>query len=100
MLDSLKDTFSTVGETTSDYAKRLGCSTKALARRIGPKRGIAALVLLAAGVGTAFLVRYLRNRRDEMMIEEELEEPMEGVRIRKHRRKIRRHDVSTHQQST
>jgi hypothetical protein len=57
MLDSLKDTFSTVGETTSDYARRLGCSTRALARRVGPKRGIAALVILAAGVGTAFGAR-------------------------------------------
>jgi len=95
MLDSLKDTFSTVGETTSDYARRMACGTTALARRIGPKRGIAALVILAAGVGTAFLVRYLRNRRDEM---EDIEEPVEGVRIRKHRRgKARRHDVTVHQ---
>jgi len=94
MLDSLKDTFSTVGETTSDYARRLGCSTRALARRVGPKRGIAALVILAAGVGTAFLVRFLRNRRDEM---EEVEEPVEGVRIRKHRRRVRRHEVAAHQ---
>ena len=94
MLDSLKDTFSTVGETTSDYAKRLGCSTRALARRIGPKRGITALVLLAAGVGTAFLVRFLRNRREEMV---DVEEPVEGVRIRKHRRKVRRHEVTVHQ---
>ena len=94
MLDSLKDTFSTVGETTSDYAKRLGCSTRALARRVGPKRGIAALVLLAAGVGTAFLVRFLRNRREEMV---DVEEPVEGVRIRKHRRKARRHEVTVHQ---
>jgi hypothetical protein len=95
MLDSLKDTFSTVGETTSDYARRLGCSTRALARRVGPKRGIAALVILAAGVGAAFLVRFLRNRRDEM--EGETEEPVEGVRIRKHRRKARRHEVTVHQ---
>jgi hypothetical protein len=94
MLDSLKDTFSSVGETTSDYAKRLGCSTRALARRIGPKRGITALVLLAAGVGTAFLVRFLRNRREEMV---DVEEPVEGVRIRKHRRKARRHEVTVHQ---
>ena len=96
MLDSLKDTFSTVGETTSDYAKRVACSTSALARRIGPKRGIAALVILAAGVGTAFIVRYLRSRRDEM---EDVEEPVEGVRIRRHRRKARRHDVMAHHPS-
>ncbi len=52
-------------------------------------------MILAAGVGTAFLVRFLRNRRDEMVGVEE--EPIEGVRIRKHRRKARRHDVM-HQQ--
>jgi hypothetical protein len=96
MLDSLKGTFSTVGETTTGYARRFGCSTRALARRIGPRRGIAALVILAAGVGTAFLVRYLRNRRDEMELED-LEEPVEGVRIRRRRRKIRHHEVTVHQ---
>ncbi len=64
MLDNVKDFIGDVGATSAGYARRLGCSTSALARRVGPRRGAIALgVLAAAGIGIPLLVRYLRSRR-------------------------------------
>lgn len=48
MLDFLKDKLSVTG----DYAKR-----------IGPKRGLVALAVIASAVGASILVRYLKGRR-------------------------------------
>jgi hypothetical protein len=63
MMDTVKDFFGDVGATSAGYARRLGCSTSALARSVGPKRGAIALGVLGAGVGAFFLVRYLRARK-------------------------------------
>jgi hypothetical protein len=63
MLESVKDVLGTVGTRSACYARRVGDSTSALARRVGPRRGGIALGLIAAGVGTAFLVRFLRARK-------------------------------------
>jgi hypothetical protein len=62
MLDTVKDFMGDVGATSAGYARRLGCSTSALARRVGPKRGGIALGVIAAGIGAFFLVRFLRAR--------------------------------------
>lgn len=79
MLDNVKDFFGDVGATSAGYARRLGCSTSALARRVGPKRGAIALgVLAAAGIGIPLLVRYLRSRRVET---EEFEPTTDAVII-------------------
>src|SRR5262245_54424776 len=75
MLHMPKHTSTAVGETTSDYAKRLACGASALARRVGPKRGIVALLIVSAGIGTAFVVRHLRSRRlEELDLEEATDE--------------------------
>jgi hypothetical protein len=62
MLDTLKHRFVSIGDVTSDYARRIGGETSALARRVGPKRGLIALGVIAAAIGSAILVRYLRLR--------------------------------------
>jgi hypothetical protein len=65
MLDNVKDGFGSLLCTTRHYGRRVGRSTSALARRVGPRRGGIALGLIAAAVGIPFLVRYLRSRRAE-----------------------------------
>jgi len=50
------------GDTTARYADRLGCRTRALTRRVGPKRGSIALGVLATAVGLRYLVRFLKMR--------------------------------------
>lgn len=51
MLDTLKDTFGFFGSKTTELAKR-----------VGPRRGIIAGSIMAAAIGTSFVVRYLRQR--------------------------------------
>lgn len=63
MLDTVKDFVGDVGATSAGYARRLGGSTRALARSVGPKRGAIALGVLATGIGAFFLVRYLLARK-------------------------------------
>jgi hypothetical protein len=70
MLDNVKDKLGSVTCTTRSYARRVGRSTSALARRVGPRRGGIALGLIAAAVGVPFLVRYLRARRAEAQARE------------------------------
>lgn len=53
------------GDTTARYADRLGCRTRALTRRVGPKRGSIALGVLATAVGLRYLVRFLKMRQAE-----------------------------------
>ena len=53
----------TLGSGTADFAKTLGSGTAHLAKRIGPKRGLLGLLAVAAAIGgTVVLVRYLRAR--------------------------------------
>jgi hypothetical protein len=65
MLDNVKNRLDSVRCTTRGYARRVGRSTSALARSVGPRRGGIALGLIAAAIGVPFLVRYLRARRAE-----------------------------------
>ena len=58
MLDTFRDTF-------TSYARRAGGEATALARRVGPKRGLIALGTIAAAVGTSYVVRYLKRRNAE-----------------------------------
>jgi hypothetical protein len=76
MMDTVKDFFGDVGATSAGYARRLGCSTSALARRVGPKRGAIALGVLGAGVGAFFLVRFLLARKAAAAAEMPSEEPL------------------------
>jgi hypothetical protein len=94
MLNTVKNVMHTIGEgtgglarrvggTTTDVAKRFGHGTAGVARRvgdgsidlarkIGPKRGLIGLAVIgAATVGTIYLVRYLRARREELAMETE-----------------------------
>lgn len=68
--------------TLSSFADR----ATGLARRIGPKRGIAALAVLSAAVGASLVVRRLRarSRKDQAITE------YGGPRTKKQRRRIRR----------
>jgi len=76
MMDTVKDFFGDVGATSAGYARRLGCSTSALARRVGPKRGAIALGVIAAGIGGFFLARYLLARRAAAAEQMPSEEPL------------------------
>jgi hypothetical protein len=82
MMDKLKDMLSDLGDTSSRYARDVSCRTRALSRRVGPKRGGIALGLIAAAIGTRFLVRFLKARSERMEAEEEGEEIARGVRRR------------------
>jgi hypothetical protein len=70
MLDNVKDVLGSVRCTTRSYARRVGRSTSALARSVGPRRGGIALGLIAAAIGVPFVVRYLRARRAEARVQE------------------------------
>jgi hypothetical protein len=70
MLDNVKDKLGSVSCTSRSYARRIGRSTSALARSVGPRRGGIALGLIAAAIGVPFLVRYLRARRAEARAKE------------------------------
>lgn len=89
MLNILKDTFASIGDTTSHYAKRVGTGSAALARRVGPKRGILALAVLAAAVGTAFVVRYFVTTEAATD-----EESFGGAPTKRQRRRARNHHPS------
>lgn len=70
MLENVKDAFDSVRCTTGRYTRRVGRSTSALARRVGPVRGGIALGVIAAAIGLPFLIRYLRARRAELEAQE------------------------------
>ena len=61
----LQHMLSHAGDTTARYADRIGCRTRALSRRVGPKRGGVALGVLATAIGLRYLVRFLKMRREE-----------------------------------
>lgn len=71
MLDNVKDKLGSVRCTSRGYARRVGRSTSALARSVGPRRGGIALGLIAAAIGVPFVVRYLRARRAEARAREQ-----------------------------
>lgn len=81
MLESVKDVLGSVGTRSVCYARRVGNSTSALARRVGPRRGVIALGLIAAGVGAAFLVRFLRARKGAAETMEAVEVDIVAVEV-------------------
>jgi hypothetical protein len=85
MMDKLKDILSDLGDTSSRYARDVSCRTRALSRRVGPKRGGIALGLLAAAIGTRFLVRFLKNRSQRIESEEQEADIARDVRGRRAR---------------
>ncbi|MDX2090370.1 MAG: hypothetical protein SFX73_21105 [Kofleriaceae bacterium] len=72
---------SNLGYGTADFAKRTGRGTAALARRVGdgtadiarrvgPKRAVIGVAIFGAVVaGSIVLVRYLKRRREEQMVD-------------------------------
>ena len=64
--DRTTDLARTIGDETVDLARRFGDGTVSLAKRVGPKRGLIGLAVLAAAVGgSIMLVRYLKARNAE-----------------------------------
>lgn len=59
-----------VGSETADIAKRVGHGTADIAKRVGPTRAIIGVAVIGVVVaGSIFLVRYLRNRKEEIPFE-------------------------------
>ena len=85
MMNTVRDTFSSIGDrggeiarsvgsTTADLARRVGGGTAGIARQIGPRRALIGLALAAVAIGGSILVvRFLRARRerDELDLGEE-----------------------------
>lgn len=64
--DRTSDLARTIGDETVDLARRFGDGTVTLAKRVGPRRGLIGLAVLAAAVGgSIMLVRYLKARNAE-----------------------------------
>ena len=73
-MKTVKTTFYTLGDRTSDLARtlgdetfglarRFGDGTASLAKRVGPKRGLIGLAVAVAAIGgSILLVRYLKAR--------------------------------------
>ena len=77
MMNTVRDTFYSIGDRgsdlarsvgsgTVDLARRLGDGTVSLARDIGPRRALIGLAVAAVAIGgTVLVMRYLRSRRAE-----------------------------------
>jgi hypothetical protein len=76
MMNTVRDTFYSIGDRggdiarsfgtgTADLARRVGGGTVDLARDIGPRRALIGLAVAAVAIGGSILVmRYLRARRE------------------------------------
>ena len=76
MMNTVRDTFSSIGDRGSDIARsfghgtahlarRVGDGTTDLARAIGPRRALIGLAVAAVAIGgTIAVMRYLRARRE------------------------------------
>ena len=85
MMNTVRDTFSSIGDRgselarsvgsgTAELARRVGGGTTGLARQIGPRRALIGLAIAAVAIGGSILVmRYVRARRerDNLGIERE-----------------------------
>jgi hypothetical protein len=77
MMNTVKQTFHSIGDRSSELARTFGSETAHLAKRvssgttnlakqIGPRRALIGLAVLAVGIGgSVMLVRYLRARNLE-----------------------------------
>lgn len=87
MMNSVRDTFSSIGDRGGDFARSFGSGTAHLARRvgdgavdiardIGPRRALIGLVVAAVAIGgTIMVLRYLRARRERSFDAEQNEVP-------------------------
>ena len=76
MMNTVRDTFSSIGERGGDIARSFGSGTAHLARRvgdgtvdlardIGPRRALIGLAIAVVAIGgTIAIMRYLRARRE------------------------------------
>lgn len=76
MRNTVRDTFSSIGDrggdiarnvgaSTADLARRVGSGTADIARQIGPRRALIGIAIAAVAIGGSILVmRYLRARRE------------------------------------
>jgi hypothetical protein len=76
MMNTVRDTFSSIGDRggeiarsvgvgTAGLARRVGSGTADVARQIGPRRALIGLAIAAVAIGGSILVlRYLRARRE------------------------------------
>lgn len=81
MRNTVRDTFSSIGDRGGEFARSVGCSTADLARRvgsgtadiarqIGPRRALMGFAIAAVAIGGSILVvRYLRARRERDVID-------------------------------
>jgi hypothetical protein len=87
---TMKDAISDFGCATGDLAKRFGSGTSRVAKRvgrrttdlvddIGPARALIGLAVIGAAIaGTVLLVRYVRTKRAEQLVDVEPVDPMTG----------------------
>jgi hypothetical protein len=76
MRNTVRDTFSSIGDrggeiarsvgsSTADLARRVGSGTASIARQVGPRRALIGLAIAAVAIGgTIVVVRLLRARRE------------------------------------
>lgn len=81
MRNTVRDTFSSIGDRsgeiarsvgsgTADLARRVGSGTADMARQIGPRRALFGLAIAAVAIGgTILVVRFLRARRERDALE-------------------------------
>ena len=81
MRNTVRDTFSSIGDrggelarsvgsSTADLARRVGSGTADIARQIGPRRALIGVAIAAVAVaGSILVVRYLRARRERDVID-------------------------------
>lgn len=105
MTKTVRRTFHSIGDRSGDIAKVIGGGTVDAARwvgrgtadiatRIGPKRGLIGLAVIAVAVGgSIILVRYLRARNTEYPLEMEENVTGAGGRNRAHKRSQRGADA-------
>lgn len=84
MMNTVRDTFSSIGDRGGDIARSVGSSTAGLARRVGsgtasvarqvgPRRALIGLAIAAVAIGgSIFLMRLLRARRERAELERDL----------------------------
>lgn len=81
MMNTVRDTFSSIGDRGGEIARHVGSGTAGLARRvgngtasiaqqIGPRRALIGLAIAAVAIGGSILVvRYLRARRERDVVD-------------------------------
>lgn len=88
MMNTVRDTFSSIGDrggeiarsvgtSTTELAKRVGSGTADIARQIGPRRALIGLAIAAVAIGGSILVvRFLRARREREQLGIERQEDL------------------------